>query len=241
MPLNEQRGNMFSFIQFTVNPLGGPCEYECSFCSTPIIGNFRKVVGDKYSGEYLLYTKELYKWGNERGTIFIENMGDLFAKGVPNNYIETVLEHCNKYAGNTYLFCTKNPERYFNYIHKLNTDFPENVILGTTIETNKYPKGVTSKAPKHLKRANAMNWLSKYRINFRRMVSIEPILKFNKEKLIQLIMMCKPEFVYIGYDSKNQDLPEPTNEEVLELITELKTFTTVLLKPNAEKRLGVKE
>lgn len=235
MPLNKQTGNMFPFVDWTINPIAGKCQHKCSYCSTPIIGNFRQVVGDKYAGEYLLITKELYNWGNDRGTIFIENMGDLFESKVPHKYIIAVLEHCRKYPGNTYLFCTKRPSRYYNYIDLL----PPKTILGTTIETDKYPEGVTSKAPTQEDRVLAMRVLKSTWPTIRRMVSIEPILKLDSSMIIHYIKLCKPEFVYIGYDSKKQNLPEPTDEEVMDLIKELKTFTKVLLKPNAQKRLGM--
>jgi len=201
---------MFPFVDWTINPLAGRCKHQCSYCSTPIIGEFRKVVGDKYSGEYMLITKELYNWGNDRGTIFIENMGDLFEAEVPRKYILTVLEHCRKYPGNTYLFCTKNPRRYMGFLSHM----PPNRILGTTAETNKYPEGVTSKAPHPLDRLEEMEL---YDIS-RKMISIEPILKFDFVPFIDAIRDARPEFVYIGYDSKKQNLPEPKDGEVEDLI-----------------------
>lgn len=44
--------------------------------------------------------------------IFVSSMGDLFGAWVPDEWINAVFEACEKAPWHTYLFLTKNPERY---------------------------------------------------------------------------------------------------------------------------------
>ena len=146
----------------------------------------------------------------------------MFAENVPAVWIELVLRRC-KSADNVYLFQSKNPERFHDF------EFPKQIILGTTIESDlKYGD---SQAPSVHARARAMAHL----LGVRRTVTIEPIMNFNLKELVQLIYDCKPEFVSIGADSKGHDLAEPTWNQVWDLITRLNTFTEVRQKNNLER------
>ena len=68
-------------------------------------------------------------------------------------------------------------------------------------------------------------------------VTIEPIMDFDMEAMIQLIKMCDPQKVNIGADSKRNNLPEPSKEKLLELIDRLKEFTTIDKKTNLQRLL----
>lgn len=50
-------------------------------------------------------------WKKPR-TIFVCSMADLFGKWVPDKWIEEVFAACEKAPQHTYIFLTKNPERY---------------------------------------------------------------------------------------------------------------------------------
>jgi hypothetical protein len=58
----------------------------------------------------------------------------------------------------------------------------------------------------------------------RKFVTIEPIMDFDVDILTQWVDDIKPEFVNIGADSKNHNLPEPSWDKVDELIGNLKTL-----------------
>lgn len=61
-------------------------------------------------------------------------------------------------------------------------------------------------------------------------------MKFNLITLIDMIQQIKPEFVTIGADSKDHNLPEPTWEEVQALIKELnKAGIEIRQKSNLER------
>lgn len=234
--LNKPSGNMYNWA-WTWNPLGGECPHRCSYCSTNFLKKQYKVIESKYTGSPVLIEKELSSSlakPDDDKVIFVCNMTDLFADSVPSNAIEKILEHCREYPVNTYLFQTKNPKRFFDFID--NDMFPEKTILGTTIETNK-DDIVVSDAPKPNDRIPWMWELTdkKYSSKFKRMVTLEPIMDFDVRELSLMIYNCHPDFVNIGADSKNNNLSEPSEKKIQELILNLKKLTEVRLKDNLKR------
>lgn len=73
-----------------------------------------------------LYEPVKFKWASK---IFVSDMGDLFGRWVPNNWIENVLGIALSCQRHTFLFLTKNPARYLSF------EFPDNCWIGTTINT----------------------------------------------------------------------------------------------------------
>jgi hypothetical protein len=112
---------------------------------------------------------------------------------------------------------TKNPNRFKEFVHLCR----ENVILGTTIESNR-PYAV-SKAPPISERALALSELQ-YK---RKFASVEPILDFDIDIFADIIEGIAPEIVAVGYDNWNNRLPEPTLSKTLQLIERLEKFTNV--------------
>ena len=67
-------------------------------------------------------------------------------------------------------------------------------------------------------------------------VTIEPIMDFDLDEMVNLIKRCKPEQVNIGKNTnKMVQLPEPPKNKVLSLIDELLKFTTVHIKDNIKE------
>lgn len=238
---------MYQFMDATKNFIGGECEHHCSYCyvesqkSKPVIRN-------RYSGDYRLieheFKENLYKYG-EGITIFVQNMGDLFAEGVPDELIKRVLEHLNEYPKNTYLLQSKNPMRFEDF--RFQIDYPPNIILVTTIETNlrkMYSKYEVSKAPLPYDRVRAMWRLKEYKktYGFQTAVTIEPILKMNVEGMIRWMKLIEPDFVTIGADSKNtKDIQEiePDRYEVEQLINGLNEANIeIMVKSNLDRLKG---
>jgi hypothetical protein len=89
-------------------------------------------------------------------------------------------------------------------------------------------------SPTPYERAWAMrNWcINKY-------VTIEPIIDFDLEEMVELIRWCNPVQVNIGSDSGHNNLPEPSRTKLLALIEELKKFTTIHRKSNLGRMLEV--
>lgn len=65
--------------------------------------------------------------------IFVSSMGDLFGEWVPDPWIEAVFEAARKAPKHTYLFLTKNPQRYYDLADKQKLPMEKNFWYGTTI------------------------------------------------------------------------------------------------------------
>jgi DNA repair photolyase len=133
-------------------------------------------------------------------------------------WLQQILERIKELPDRTFLLQSKNPSVFMNY------SFPSNVLLGTTIETNRdtFYKGI-SRAPLPSQRYEAMLKLR----HLQKIVTIEPIIDFDIEILVNWICTLEPEACYVGYDSKSNYLPEPELKKVKVLITKIKSTTIV--------------
>lgn len=218
--------NMYEFVSGTKNPLCGECPHGCTYCSTNNLKRY-PVIAKKYSGQIRLDYKVLSGSLGNNNLWFIVGQNDLFARGVPDSFILEVLSWCRRFD-NTYLFQTKNPDGYIQYL----SEFPEKTILCTTIETNRWYDQM-GKAPLPFDRAFAMNSI----YAFPKYVTIEPIMDFDMDDMVATIKMCNPTQVNVGADSKRNHLPEPSKDKILSLIGQLEQFTTVKKKSNLERLL----
>jgi hypothetical protein len=74
----------------------------------------------------------------------------------------------------------------------------------------------------------------------RKFVTIEPVLDFDVDILANWIRIINPEFLNLGADSKNHNLPEPTVEKIMALVDKLKTYGIELREKHNLKRLKAK-
>lgn len=218
MPLNIQKGNMYGFVTHTWNVIKGKCAHDCSYCYMKRWGEQKPLRFDE---------KELNTNLGEGNFIFVGSSTDMFSNDVSEEWILRVLAHCLGYPKNRYLFQTKNPKRLVKFAARCT--FPKDVIFGITMETNKISP---SEAPSTEQRAYHMTQLHPFT---KKMVTIEPIMDFDLEILVDWIKKVEPEFVNIGADSTNNDLPEPSSEKIGKLIKELEKFTKVNLKDNLKR------
>jgi protein gp37 len=157
--------------------------------------------------------------------VFACDMGDLFGEWVPRDWILKVLKAVRNSPSSYFLFLTKNPKRYFEFLDV----FPKNLVLGATIESNRKYK--VSSAPLVTERYEVM-----VRIPYaRKMISIEPIMDFDPEAFVGWLKEISPVVVHVGYANYNQHIPEPTLDKTAELIEELKSFTKVKILRLREK------
>jgi len=230
MGLNKVKtgGNMYqNWITNTWNPLAGVCKHACKYCSSNKF--YYPVLIEKYSGKVRLAEKELLTNLGKDNFIFVCAQHDLFAEDIPLDYIIDILNHCKKYPDNKYLFQSKNPERMVNMVNFL----PENSVVCTTVETNHWYPEFMGNTPKTHQRVYAM---SKFH-HIDRYVTIEPIMEFNIDRLVVFMEIIRPSAVFIGADSGNNKLPEPSKEKILKLIECLETFTIVNQKSNLKRLL----
>lgn len=218
MGLNKTKGNMYSFISHTWNPIKGRCEHDCIYC-------YMKKWG-KPLPDLRLDEKDLKTDLGKGNFIFVGSGTDMFCKCVSDEWRYKVLYKCKLNPKNRYLFQTKNP------LETLFSSYPYNTIIGITLETNRDIARHISMAPLPRLRVSSMQ-----RIKLPKMVTIEPIMDFDLN-FVEMIKRCNPEWVNIGADSnrcRKYDLPEPTWKQVEELIGELSKFTEVKLKKNLNR------
>jgi len=226
--LRESKGNMYSWVTHQWNTIKGKCYHDCSYCYMKQWGELKPIRFDY---------KELTTDLGSNNIIFVNDSNDMFADKIPEIWIQDTLNHCIKF-NNKYLLQTKNPRRIFDSFNipsgYYNPNKNSGFIICTTIETNRWYPQYMNNSPEPYLRATAMNALSKIYNNY---VTIEPLMDFDLEPLVELIKMCNPLQVNIGADSKKHNLPEPPKEKILELIGELKKFTVIDQKRNLSRLL----
>jgi len=216
--------NMYRQSVESWNPFVG-CEYDCAYCVSSFkrqMKRRKKHCLDCYNFKPHFHPERLNNSlprtdGND--FIFCCDMGDV-AFCEPD-WMQQILARIKKLPDRTFLIQSKNPSIFRGY------QFPENVLLGTTIETDRdnLYQGISS-APLPSQRYRAMMKLR----HSRKIVTIEPILDFDVEILEEWISNIGPETCYVGYDSKKNYLPEPELSKVKALMKKLKETTNVRAK-----------
>ena len=145
--------------------------------------------------------------------------------------IRSIKRHNTRCPYKTYYFQSKRPE----YFERFLREFPENVILLTTLETNR-DEGydAVSSAPVPSKR-----YIQFLNLNYpRKLVTIEPVMYFDLEVFSRWIVDLEPEYVWLGYNSRPTkiQLPEPTDAKLRELI---KILTNDGVKIRAKDLRGI--
>jgi DNA repair photolyase len=215
MPLKKTTGQMYPWVTHMHTHLGGECQHKCSYCyvNSPRFGR-----PPRYTGDIRLIEDEFkVNYGGEPKTIFMEHANDIFGPGVTREMVDRIMAHCSMWPQNTYVFQSKNPWAFMDV-----RNFPPKIILGTTIESNRwYPNIMGADTPHPFVRAEAMQAILDCG-GIPRFCTLEPILDFDVEKLADLVAMVKPTFLNLGADSKGHKLPEPPLWKIHALVDALK-------------------
>jgi len=220
--LNKSKGNMYSFVTNTWNPVKGKCLHDCKYCY------MKKWYKNREQPALDLHRKELFTDLGSNNFIFVGSSCDLFADDVEGIWLWEIMEHCNKYPKNKYLFQTKNPESLWEYWQR--GFLPKQSVVCTTIETNRVYLDYMGNTPTPSSRAE---FLSK--IDLPRYVTIEPIMDFDMEEFVNIIRRANPIQVNIGADSGGHRLHEPSGEKLLEFTNKILEFTTIHNKKNIKR------
>ena len=219
--LREAKGNMFDFLDYTFNSIKGRCPHKCNYC-------YMKT----FWGTDITINRKAFKNDlPENNKIFVGTGTDMWAYEVLEQHITETLDFLKQY-NNTYLFQTKNPVRFLEFIEQM----PKNVILGTTIETDQQEL-IESEAPTVENRVKAMKKIKQLYPNTKTTITLEPVIDFNLDKIEKFINDIRPDYIYIGAVTKFSVKKEPAKDKINALINRLQKKTNVNLKHNLNRLL----
>jgi len=221
----KKKSNMYKLSASQWNPYAG-CEHECIYCqssfqrqlkrwakkSCPRCYDFVPHAHPERLGQSLPNTRYMQ-------FIFTCSSGDIAF--CDDRYLEKIIDVIRQRPNKTFLIQSKDPQTFNRAV------FPKNVILGATVETNRDELAeAISKAPKPTQRYEDF-------LDVRhdlKMVTIEPVMDFDMNILVDWIENINPCMVWLGYDSGKNRLPEPELAKVQSLHWELgrRGFAVVL-------------
>jgi DNA repair photolyase len=224
--IKMNRSNMYQLSAQQWSPFKG-CKFACKYCKKSFQAQAKR---QKHNcGKCYTYTPHEHPERLGEGLaktgymqfIFSCSSGDIsFAS---TEYLNRIVKRIDNEPATTFLIQSKNPKTFAR------VKFPANVILGTTLETNQddlYKAEGIAKAP-----APSQRFKDFLKIDHpQKMVTIEPVMQFDLKEMVSWIEQLKPLMVWLGFDSKKSDLPEPELEKVKELYWELgrRGFVVVL-------------
>ena len=206
----KKQKNMYELSVKQWNPSVG-CNFDCVYCKASFKAqakrqkqrcmkcyNYTPHVHPKRLNNYIPRTK-----GDE--FIFTCASGDV--SFCPTGFLKKIVKRIESQPNKTFLIQSKNPKTFDRVV------FPDNVILGITLETNR-DKGYSkvSKAPVPTKRFKDFLKVD----HPRKMITVEPVMDFDLDVMLDWMKQIKPFIVWLGYDSKsNCHFPEPELEKAL--------------------------
>jgi len=147
--------------------------------------------------------------------VFVCGDGDI--SFCSQEYTESIIQRVSRHPMRTFYFQSKRPDYFKPFL----SQFPPNVILATTLETNwDQVYHIISKAPMPSKRYEQLR-----RLDYpHRVVTIEPMADFDLDIFSSWIVDINPEYVWIGFNSrpKQVQMLEPSKQKVLEFVELLK-------------------
>ena len=204
----------------TWNPIKG-CLFDCTYCKPSFQKQAKRQMHnctECYEFRPHQHPERLSKIPNAE-IVFVGGNGDISFcdPAFVRQIIAAIVKKNKKRPNQIYYFQTKRPE----YLAQFIGDFPPNVILVTTLETNRDDGyGAVSKAPPPSKRYaqfKQLDWPHK-------VVTVEPAMDFDVDEFADSLIALKPEYVWLGFNSrpKSVSLPEPSKEKMLALAERLK-------------------
>lgn len=228
---NNGEGNMYELSVEQWNPFVG-CRHDCAYCRQSYQRQAKRQ--KRNCLDCHAFTPHAHPARLEQKPARTGFMQFVFACAngdvafCPTPFLGDIARRMAELADRTFLLQSKDPATFGRI------EFPANVILGTTIETNRDDLcAKIAKAPPPSKRARDLAAI-KHPL---KMVTIEPVMDFDLDALVEWIAAINPVMAWIGYDSKDAKLPEPELAKVKALHWELaRRRITVMLKTIREAR-----
>jgi hypothetical protein len=214
----DNPSNMYADAK-TWNPFKG-CRFDCIYCTPSFQRQSKRqknLCPNCYKYAPHCHEDRLGKIPSAK-IIFVCGNADLSfcPPSFMQKIIDRLVEHNARTKGKTYFLQSKRPACFEPFL----ADLPDNVILLTTLETNRDDGyEAISKAPPPSVRYAQFRAL-KYP---RKVVTIEPVLDFDLTTFVNWIRTIRPEYVWLGFNSKPEsvELPEPSVDKVQKLIQKL--------------------
>ena len=201
------------------------CFFECTYCNARRLATTRLKHSPRYKDGFPphMVREEFGRRFKPGDFVFVGYMGDISFASRP-----IIIDLCRiiqEQPQVDFLFCSKSPVHYWSW----NLQWPDNLYLGATIETNRDYK--LTQAPAPFYRYLAMSALS-YPKKF---LSIEPICDFDLDVMLSWILEIKPDIIEVGADNYHNNLPEPPWDKVKQLLSSLReSIPTVIEKVGLE-------
>ena len=230
----ESKSHMYTNTK-TWNVFKG-CNFLCTYCTPSFQRQSKRQKNCMKCYHYLPHAhEERLSRIPSAEIIFVCGSADIsFCDSIlARKIINRIKEHNVRCPYKTYYFQSKRPEYFKEFL----TEFPNNVILVTTLESNRksgYQK--ISKAPVPTERHRQFKNLEYPR----KVVTIEPVMDFDLEIFSKWIVELDPEYVWLGYNSRptHVKLPEPPIEKLRELVMIL-TYAGVKIKAKELRGLSL--
>ncbi len=207
-------------------PVFSGCGFLCTYCNArkAALTRFKHLerYRDGFSPRFI--EKELRRRFKPGQFVFICYMGDIAFAG--RGEVINILDRVREFPETSFLLMSKHPGMFWYW----QLSYPDNLTLGTTIETNR-DHGLSKAPPPKVRK----QFLAAYD-HPHKLLSIEPVLDFDLEELGEWVREIHPSIIYVGADNYRNDLPEPNWEKVeklLELCREV--CPTVVEKPGLER------
>ena len=214
-----KRSRMYAGTQ-TWNPFKG-CKFDCTYCKPSFQQQAKRQknnCSECYGFKPHKHPERLANIPNAP-TVFVAGNGDISFcdPAFVRQIIAAIMKKNLKRPDQVYYFQTKRPE----YLAQFTGEFPPNVIVVTTLETNRDDGyGTVSKSPPPSRRYaqfKRLEWP-------RKVVTLEPAMDLDVEEFAEWLISLKPEYVWLGFNSRPRSvsLPEPSKEKMLALAKRLK-------------------
>ena len=193
----EKKTNMYNLSVKQWNPFVG-CKHNCIYCKSSFqrqLKRWAKGQGDcpecaSFKPHYEKHRTRLnQKLPKTKYMQFIFTCSSGDVAYCPIDYLEEIIARIRSEPDKTFLIQSKDPKTFNRVI------FPKNVILGTTLETNrdKLCEGI-SKAPKPSRRYKDFLEVK----HQPKMVTIEPVMDFDLNVMIDWVENINPCMVWLG-------------------------------------------
>jgi protein gp37 len=221
---------MFKSVTMTWNPYTG-CRFDCSYCWARELVETKLRDSPKYREcgfAPTFHPKELHKRFKPGEFVFVSDMGDIYWIDFAD--LGAILFLIRRHPETFFLIQSKAPEIFLEW-GRLGIEFPPNIYLATTIETNRdYELSNAPPPPRRFHRMCLIDHPHKF-------VSIEPIMDFDLDVMLKWMKEIKPEIIEVGADNHGHNLPEPSWDKVERLLAGLRQICPKVVEKDGLERL----